>query len=402
MAVSLLTRQVSDLCLGKPALKSLSISSTIGDALLALKRLGENFISIWNCDHHHYNLSAVDRGFKECQCVGKVCMVNIICFLCKEENLSNPATALQTPLSVLIPKSPCLVRHLEPNASLLDAIDLIQEGAQNLVIPLESSSKTSSRKKLVQGTLSNISTVHNNNRQYCWLTQEDIIRYLLNSIGLFCPTAANPINSLDIIDTRNKMALHYDDPASSVLPFISRSLEIQASVAIVDSDGKLVGEISPFTLNYCDEDVAAAIATLSAGDLLAYVDCGGPPEDLVQLVKKRLQERNLEQALELVEEYSSGASISTSYSSSSSDDEFGMGRSARWMGYSARVVRRSEAIVCYPWSSLVAVMIQALSRRVSYVWVVDDDGTLAGIVSFAGMMKVFRERSRTMGEGCLN
>ncbi|TYH17197.1 hypothetical protein ES288_A05G173600v1 [Gossypium darwinii] len=159
------------------------------------------------------------------------------------------------------------------------------------------------------------------------------------------------------------MALHYDDPASSALPFISRSLEIQASVAIVDSDGKLVGEISPFTLNYCDEDVAAAIATLSAGDLLAYVDCGGPPEDLVQLVKKRLQERNLEQALELVEEYSSGASISTSYSSSSSDDEFGMGRSARWMGYSARAVRRSEAIVCYPWSSLVAVMIQALTRR---------------------------------------
>lgn len=116
MAVSLLTRQVSDLCLGKPALKSLSISSAIGDALLALKRLGENFISIWNCDQHHHNLSAVDHGFEECRCVGKVCLLNIICFLCKEKNLSNPATALQTPLSALIPKSPSLVRHLEPNA----------------------------------------------------------------------------------------------------------------------------------------------------------------------------------------------------------------------------------------------------------------------------------------------
>ncbi|XP_022723320.1 CBS domain-containing protein CBSX5-like [Durio zibethinus] len=382
MAVSLLAGEVSDLCLGKPALRFLSISATVGDALSALKRFGDNYISVWNCDNRH-------------DCVGKVCMVDIICFLCKEENLSNPGTALQAPVSVLIPKAPGLVRHLEPKASLVEGIDLILEGAQNLVIPLEIGNRNS-RKKLLQKTVSN-STLHNSS-QYCWLTQEDIIRYLLNSIGLFCPTPINPINSLDIIDAQNILAVHYDDPASLALPFIARSHEMQTSVAIVDRDGKLIGEISPFTLNSCDEDVVAAIATLSAGDLMAYIDCGGPPEDIVQLVKERLQERNLEQALELMEEdseISSGASFSSSYSSSS-DEEFGVGRSWRSGGYSARVVRRSEAIVCYPWSSLVAVMIQALAHRVSYVWVVEEDGTLAGIVTFAGMMKVFREHLRTM------
>lgn len=56
----------------------------------------------------------------------------------------------------------------------------------------------------------------------------------------------------------------------------------------------------------------------------------------------------------------------------------------------------TDAIVCFPWSSLVAVMIQALSHRVNYVWVVEDDGTLVGIVTFAGMMKVFRERLKSM------
>ncbi|XVE88019.1 hypothetical protein DITRI_Ditri19aG0034700 [Diplodiscus trichospermus] len=398
MAVSLLAREVSDLCLGKPALRSLSISATVGDVLSALKRSGDNYISVWNCDDRH-NLSGadkVDAGFDECRCVGKVCMVDIICFLCKEENLSNPGTALQAPVSVLISKAPGLIRHLEPNASLVEAIDLILEGAQNLVIPLEIGTRNS-RKKLPQKTLSN-STLHNN-RQYCWLTQEDIIRYLLNSIGLFCPTPVSPINSLDIIDNQNILAVHYDDPASLALPLIVQSLEMQTSVAIVDNDGKLIGEISSFTLNSCDEDVAAAIATLSAGELMAYIDCGGPPEDLVQLVKERLQERNLELALELMEDdstgLSSGGSFSSSYSSSS-DDEFGVGRSGRSGWYSARVVRRSEAIVCYPWSSLVAVMIQALAHRVSYVWVVEEDGTLAGFVTFAGMMKVFRERLRTM------
>ncbi|XVF27660.1 hypothetical protein REPUB_Repub14bG0127700 [Reevesia pubescens] len=400
MAVSLLASEVSELCLGKPALRSLSISATVGDALSALKRFGENYISVWNCNHHHhhhYNLSEADKietGFEECRCIGKVCMVDIICFLCKEENLSNPGTAFQAPVSVLIPKAPCLVRHLEPNASLAEAMDLILEGAQNLVIPLETGAPYSSGKKFLQNTLSNSTSLHNN-RQYCWLTQEDIIRYLLNSIGLFSPTPINPINSLNIIDAQNIFVVHYDDPASLALPFIAQSLEMQTSVAIADADGKLIGEISPFTLNSCDEDVAAAIATLSAGDLMAYIDCGGPPEDLVQLVKERLQERNLEKGLELMGEdsgLSSGASFSSSYSLSS-DEEFGVGiRNVRSGGSSTRVVRRSEAIVCYPWSSLVAVMIQALAHRVSYVWVVKEDGTLAGIVTFAGMLKVFRER----------
>ncbi|KAE8686410.1 glucan endo-1,3-beta-glucosidase 11-like [Hibiscus syriacus] len=319
-------------------------------------------------------------------------MVDIIGFLCKEENLSNPGTALQAPASVFIRKGD-VVRHVEPNASLVEAIDLIQEGAQNLVIPLENGCRNS-RRKLLQNALSN-STFHNN-RQYCWLTQEDIVRYLVNSIALFSQTAVNPINSLDIIDAQNITTVHYDDPASLALPSISRSLEIQNSVAVVDGDGKLVGEISPFTLNYCDEDVVAAIATLSAGDLMAYIDCGGPPEDLIQLVKERLQERNLVKALELMEEdsgISSGISLVSSLCSSSSEDEgFGFGRrNGRLGGYSAKVVRTSEAIVCHPWSSLVAVMIQALSHRVGHVWVVEEYQTLVGIVTFAGMLEVFRE-----------
>jgi CBS-domain-containing membrane protein len=278
-------------------------------------------------------------------------------------------------------------------SSLGEAIDLILKGTQNLVIPIprQSRSTTSSRKKLLHKAASFNTTLHNT-REYCWLTQEDLIRYLLNSIALFSPTPINPINTLNVIDTGNILAIQYDDPAFPALPLISQSLLNQTSIAIVDVDGKLIGEISPFTLNSCDESVAAAIATLSAGDLMAYIDCGGPPEDLVQLVKDRLEERNLGTALELMEEESTMSSSSSSMCSTSSDEEFGLGRNGRLGGYSARLVRRSEAIVCYPWSSLVAVMIQALAHRVSYVWVVEEDGSLAGIVTFAGMLKVLRER----------
>lgn len=124
---------------------------------------------------------------------------------------------------------------------------------------------------------------------------------------------------------------------------------------------------------------------------MAYIDCGGPPEDLIRLVKARLEEKNLGAFLDLMEEEFSHSSSS----SSSSDDENGSSRRAGSGQYSARMVRRSEAIVCFQWSSLMAVMIQALAHRVSYVWVIEEDWSLAGIVTFAGILKVLRHYLRT-------
>ncbi|CAN1235736.1 CBS domain-containing protein CBSX5 [Linum perenne] len=346
MADSLLAREVSDLCLGKPALRSLTDSATVAQALVALRRFGDSFISVWSCDEKSL----------ECRCVGKVCMVDVICFLAREENLKNPASAIQKPLSLLlVGVSPGIVRHLEPYAS---------------------------------------STLHNG-REYCWLTQEDVIRYLLNCIGFFSPLPSQTVESLNIIDKESILAVRYDEPAQSALPLISQSLAKQTSVAILDEEGGLVGEISPTALNYCDESVAAAVATLSAGDLMAYVDCcGDPPEELVQLVKQRLKEKNLVAAVELVEGDDDSSVLSSGLSSASScsseDEEVGGG----W--HSPKVVRNTEDIVCYPWSSLVAVMIQTLSHRTGYIWVVEEDGCLAGVVTFAAMTRVFRERLKSM------
>ncbi|GMP61536.1 hypothetical protein CsSME_00023964 [Camellia sinensis var. sinensis] len=113
MAVRLLAYEVADLCLGKLPLKSLSISATVADALSALKSSSNTCLSVWTCDH---SKSAAE----ECHCVGKVCIVDVICYLCKDENLSSPSSALKSPVSVLLPKLPGLVRHVEPSSRLLD------------------------------------------------------------------------------------------------------------------------------------------------------------------------------------------------------------------------------------------------------------------------------------------
>ncbi|CAM8992974.1 unnamed protein product [Rhodiola kirilowii] len=394
MAVSLLAHEVSDLCLGKPPLRTLSISATVGDALFALKRTEESCLSVWCCgEGGACSKSSLSGSAASCRCVGKVCMVDIICFLCREENLSSPFEALRKSVEVLLPKNVGeLVRHIDPHSSVLEAIDLILDGAQNLVVPIRSY-----KKKPLQKSPFN-ATVHNG-KQYCWLTQEDVIRFLLNSIGVFSPIHGCSIEGLDIISGEHVRAIHYEEPAKSALPYIAQSHVTQTSVAIVDENEKLIGEISPFTLACCDETVAAAIETLSAGDLMAYIDCGGPPEDLIKLVKAKLKEKELMSALELLEDDDTPSLLSFNSSSSfnsscSSDEESGNGKNGRLGGYSARMVKRSEAIVCFPWSSLVAVMIQALAHRVSYVWVVEEDGSLIGVVNFAGILKVFRQHCK--------
>ncbi|KAH9748640.1 CBS domain-containing protein [Citrus sinensis] len=399
MAVRLLSVGVSDLCIGKPALRSLSVSSsTVADALSALKRLNESYISVWSCDHSAPKRKATTADIDDhhqdsaaCRCIGKVCMVDIISFLCKEENLLNPESALQDPVSVLLPEASGVIRHLEPSASLLEAVDLLLGGVQNLVIPLPAGTKLQPKPSLK-------STFHNDS-EYCWLTQEDLIRYFLNCIGLLSPTPNQPINSLNIVDDAGIFAIQYDEPAAFAIPLIAQSHINQTSVALVDEEGRLVGDISPFSFNSCDETVAAAMVTLSAGDLMAYMDCGRPPKDLVRLVKQRLEEKSMVGFLELMEddlEISSGSCPD----SSSSDDESSTGsaQSVRSRGYSARVVHRSEAILCHPWSSLMAVIMQALARRVSYVWVVEEDCTLVGIVTFTGMLRVIRDRLRSMAK----
>ncbi|KAM1001007.1 hypothetical protein ACFX13_007699 [Malus domestica] len=414
MAVSFLRYEVSDLCLAKPALRSLSASATVADALEALKTSDDNFISVWDCNHSKpKSLDGVGGGGggQLCRCVGKVCMVDVICYLSKDDSLTSPSAALQAPVSEILTKTPGHVMHVEPSCSLRAAIDLILEGVQNLVVPIRtrSNSRRKQHPKPISATSATSATTIHNGQEFCWLTQEDVIRFLLNSIGLFSPLPAMSIDSLGIIST-DILAINYHSSASSALQLISRSLSQQTSVAVVDTDGVLIGEISPFTLACCDESVAAAITTLSAGDLMSYIDCGGPPEHLVKTVMQRLKERKLQGVLE---NYSLSSSSSYAHalmmtSSSSSDEESSVssnttlrptrsGRYTRSSSYSARMVRRAEAIVCHPKSSLVAVMIQAIAHRVNYVWVIEDDCSVVGIVTFSGMLEVFREHLETMG-----
>ncbi|KAH6773732.1 hypothetical protein C2S52_003363 [Perilla frutescens var. hirtella] len=374
MALRSLSGEVSELCIGKPELNWIAATTPISDALTELKESGETYISVWVC--------SADTANGSCVCVGKFCTADVILFLCREENLADPFKALQTPVHHILPKGNPIVRHVHPNSSVLEAIDYILEGTQNLVIPIQKHRINNARKRFVNRQPG--CSLYNGH-ECCWLTQEDVVRFLLNSVGTFSPVPTFSIELLNAID-RDIMTITYNKPASSALGYFHRAISEQKSVAVVDEENRLIGEISPLNLAHCHETAASAIMTLSAMDLMTYIDCGSPPESLVQLVKGRLEERNLGKMVDLMDECFHSSMLSSS-SSCSSEEEF---MSSRSRGSSRHyAASRCEPIVCSPGSSLMAVMIQALAYRVSCVWVVEEDHTVVGSVTLEGILSVF-------------
>ncbi|KAL1203070.1 CBS domain-containing protein CBSX5 [Cardamine amara subsp. amara] len=378
MALSLLSYHISDLCLGKPPLRCLSASSSsVSDAIAALKSSEDTFLSVWNCNHD-------DDDITECECLGKISMADVICHLSNDHDPT--LSSLNAPVSVLLPKTRSLVLHVQPTCSLVEAIDLIIQGAQNLIVPIQT--KPFAKKKQQNDNVSVTTTTHSNGQRFCWITQDDIIQFLLGTIGAFSPLPAMSIFDLGIINSTHAiLAVDYNSSASAVISSISRALSDQTSVAVIDEEGddSLIGEISPMTLTCCDETAAAAVATLSAGELMAYIDGANPPESLVQIVRNRLENKGLMGLLSLFDSVSP-LSPSSGYSS----EEESPGRMSRSMSSSARMARKSEAIVCNPKSSLMAVMIQAIAHRVNYAWVIEKDGCFVGMVTFVDILKVFR------------
>ncbi|XP_074561410.1 CBS domain-containing protein CBSX5-like [Curcuma longa] len=378
MAVRLVSNEVSDLCIGKPAVRSLPPSAaTVGDVLAALRR----------GDAPHLAVLVVDRAAPEKRAVsGKLCVADVICFLCSDGNLASPAVALERPISALLPKGGGLVRRVEPQFSILEALDLILDGAQSLVVPI----RWVGRKKNLHGGAGGVVA------DFCWLTHEDFVRFFLNSIAHFSPIPTLSIDALGLVRSADALTVCHDEPGLALLPLVRRALSDHTAVAVVTEDGRLLGEISPASLCACDEtiSVAAGIATLTVGDLMSFIDYfGSPPDSLVRLIKSRLKQKGLKQMLELMEDELSSLSNSSALSSSS-DDELGGKQLRRLRSRCFSMGRRAEdPEVCHPGSSLVAAMVQALAHRVSYLWVVDeDDYSLMGIVTFADMLRVFREQ----------
>lgn len=107
MAVSFLANEVSDLCIGKPAVRSLPFSAAAGDLAAALRRVARSGAAA--CVAVTGPARAV---------VGRVGLADVLCFLCTDpEALARPAAVFSKPVSALLPKDGAgEVRRVDPRS----------------------------------------------------------------------------------------------------------------------------------------------------------------------------------------------------------------------------------------------------------------------------------------------
>ncbi|CAO2039836.1 unnamed protein product [Urochloa humidicola] len=401
MAASLLSHVVSDLCIGRPKVLTLPPSTPVAAALAALRaEAADPFVFVDAEPAAHRAKKAAPTVYV------MVSVADILCYLCGDAgNLRDPVAALGRPVSAVAASAVAgghgLTHRVDPHTRLLDAIDaLLTDGCQGLLVPRHARARKRQH-HVVPCSDAVVATP-----DCCVLTREDMVRHLFGSISHFSPVAALTVSSLGLVRRDAAHAIHADADALDAIPLLRKAASEGTAVAVVADDDALVGEICPGVLASCDvETASAAFAALSAGDIMAYIDCSllshAPPEFLLRAIKAQLKDRGLDAVAELVDAASdlplspSPSSASSASTSSDEDSPSGLrGRRPRRMSSSGSFGWRltEDVVACHSGSSLVAVMAQALAHRVGYVWVVDEtSGVLVGVVRFADVLAVLRE-----------
>lgn len=109
MAVRLLANEVSDLCIGKPAVRSLPLSAAAGDLAAALRRGPQQAAGGAAACVAVVGPGAPSREAR---------LADVLCFLCAAPGaLAHPTAALSKPASALLPKDGAgEVRRVDPRA----------------------------------------------------------------------------------------------------------------------------------------------------------------------------------------------------------------------------------------------------------------------------------------------
>ena len=308
-------------------------------------------------------------------------------------------------------------------------------GVQNLVVPISRESSRlrkhlmGSNKPVLGARSISLDSSHfpqsptsHNGQEYCWLTHEDMLRFLLGSISVFSPLPSMNVSELGVIRTDVEM-IEVDDDASSALEMIKVACHGMLPVAVVNNNSNngcgqkpgeaiitLVGEISCSSMQICNEVAALALATLSAGEFVVYTQvCNNPPDTMVETIRMRVCQKlsdnhgswNMQPPLWMVNDVNrmlkdlDTREESLSSGNSSSDDEHGRGKGSFHVAKFKVSMKRpfGGPLFCNPKSSLIAVILQCLAHREDHVWVLGDDDDLIGVVTFLDILTVMVKHS---------
>ncbi|KAJ6815571.1 CBS domain-containing protein CBSX6 [Iris pallida] len=392
MASIFLHHVVGDLTVGKPDLVEFPETGTVEAAIRAIAEGAEGAITVWRA-------SKGSGERKVGRFVGMLNSLDLVAFLARA---GDQERAMRMPVSEVVEPDPTLLKEVDPFTRLIDALDMMKQGARRLLVRKSLSWRGVSKRFSIlysgkwlnnfndsansttaTGKPSSSSLHSSHDHKYCCLSREDIIRFLIGCLGALAPLPLSSISSLGAT-TPHYYHVEASAPAIEAVRTL-RQDPCAAAVVETNPDGthKIVGEISSYKLWKCDYLPAAwALANLSAGHfVMGSEDNDGSRLDSLS---------NLSMASSIGESGASPSSRPKKFSSRSigffsnlpSPMEIGGLRPARRSMYRGR----SAPLTCKHTSSLAAVMAQMLSHRATHIWVTEadseEDDVLVGLVSY--------------------
>uniref|UniRef100_A0ACD5ZST0 Uncharacterized protein n=1 Tax=Avena sativa TaxID=4498 RepID=A0ACD5ZST0_AVESA len=378
----------ADLTAGKPALAGVPASAPLSAAAAAIPSSPEAAVAVWR-------EGASPLAPAAATVVGLLSSLDVVAFLASHRaGGGTDAAAMKTPAGDVVPREHAVVGEVEPDARLIEVVDLMKQGAKRVLIrknitdgctinkqpfapfykaPLKITGTPRAATTQIMKRSPSSSTFGYD--KYCCLTREDIIRFLINCLGALAPIPLHSISSLGAI----KCSYCHVEASSPAIEAVWKIPSDPRVVAVVQTNNEgahmLLGEISAHKLWKRDYVAAAdAMSRLSALHFATGIDENGA-----------------------VPASASGFGIGA-WRGEAEDGILASPRSmkfsSRRIGFSACLAsqtvpshRKNAVLTCKATSSLAAVMAQMLAHRATHVWVTEggetEESVLIGMIGYA-------------------
>ncbi|PKA63827.1 CBS domain-containing protein CBSX6 [Apostasia shenzhenica] len=379
MAAVFLHHVVGDLTVGKPEVKEFWEGETLEAAMREIAGAAEGAITVWR----RTGEEAVVEGGRAPRFVGILNSLDVVAFLAKEVDRE---VAMRKPVREIVRSNPLLLKEVDPATRLIDALEMMKQGTKRLLVRKNVTWKGMSKRfsvlyngKWLKNFDSSSTTAPSPNssagsswpssswqENYCCLSREDVVRFLIGCLGALAPLPLSSISTLGAVSH----SYCYIDASSPALDILHVFPHDPSAAAVVETSPsgtqKIIGEISAYKLWKCDYLAAAwAMANLSAGQFVMGSE---------------------DEAQDSFPDFTISSQLNTAAAAAADHSPPRPGKfSSRSIGFfghqpagglrSARSMYRgrSAPLTCRRTSSLAAVMAQMLSHRATHVWVTEEE-----------------------------
>ncbi|KAL2634782.1 hypothetical protein R1flu_006261 [Riccia fluitans] len=328
--------KIGDLAMTKGRVISVPETATVLDVLHTLTANNITAVAVAGSANHWVGAGGTYITEGQTQYIGIVSVLDVVLHIA--DNVSSPRKDMDILAVNIIGQSDesRTLWTLSPNTTLLEAMEPLSKGVHRFLVPVGG---------MADPSVTGAETVESAPK-FVFLTQTDIVRFLLQNLDMLGPVVGRTVESLGLIDSGiPPLAV----PANMALVDVLRLMRKEGGLTAV----AVVAPMNGITPGSQPKPMRGGqiLGTLSASDFR-----GLGPDSL-----RTLTDFSVSQFL---------------------------------MTMSGAKTPRAP-VTCRPTTPLGTMMGSAITSKVHRVWVVNDDGWLVGVVTFSDIIRAVRQEIRT-------